>query len=250
MTTKNYIKLANVKSSIRPIKFNTELYNVYFASDFHFGHNKEFIYKDRGFNSIQEHDDAIISRCSSAIIDNGKTNILIYLGDFSLNAEYDYVVARLKQLTDIFDQIIYIYGNHESKITQFVENNSDGKVPFGFKFNNELEYDQVIFCGYMQRILFDNRREIICSHFPLYDTPRFFIGDNNYILNLCGHCHGTRDALNFKEPHHHKTMPVYDCGIENAFWISDDKFAVIEYNQLRNKVKECPPKPFNNETNS
>ena len=250
MTPKNYVKLANLKSSIRPIKFNTELYNVYFASDFHFGHNKEFIFKDRGFNSIQEHDDAIISRCSSAIIDNDKTNILIYLGDFSLNAEYDYVVSRLKQLTEIFDQIIYIYGNHESKIAQFVENNSDGKVPFGFKFNNELEYDQVIFCGYMQRILFNNRREIICSHFPLYDTPRFFIGDNNSILNLCGHCHGARDALNFKEPHQHKTMPVYDCGIENAFWLSDDKFAVIEYNQLRNKVRECPPKPINNETNS
>jgi hypothetical protein len=25
--------------------------------------------------------------------------------------------------------------------------------------------------------------------------------------------------------------------------LSDNKFAVIEYNQLRNKVKECPPKP-------
>jgi hypothetical protein len=45
-------------------------------------------------------------------------------------------------------------------------------------------------------------------------------------------------------------MPVYDCGVENAFKLSDNKFAVIEYNRLRNKVKECPPKPWNNETSS
>ena len=243
MTTKNYINIANVKSSIRPIKCNTGLHNVYFGSDFHFGHNKEFIWKDRGFESIQQHDNSIIERCRNSIIENGKTNILVYLGDFSLNADYEYVQSKLVELVKIFDQIVYVYGNHESKITRLVETYSDGRVPFGLKVNT-MDYDQVIFCGHMQRICFDNRREIICSHFPLADTPRFFIGDNDYILNLCGHCHGKRDALNFKESHHHKTMPVYDCGVENAFKLSDNKSAIIEYNQLRNKVKECPPKPI------
>ena len=103
MTTKNYIKLDNIKSSIRPIKFNTELHNVYFGSDFHFGHNKEFIWKDRGFESIQQHDDQIIERCKNSILDNSKTNILVYLGDFSLNADYEYAKSKLIELVKIFD---------------------------------------------------------------------------------------------------------------------------------------------------
>ena len=34
--------------------------NIWFTSDLHFCHDKEFLYKPRGFNSIEEHDTAII----------------------------------------------------------------------------------------------------------------------------------------------------------------------------------------------
>lgn len=33
---------------------------IYLTSDLHFGHNKEFLYKPRGFNSIEAHDEQII----------------------------------------------------------------------------------------------------------------------------------------------------------------------------------------------
>lgn len=33
---------------------------IYFTSDLHFGHDKDFIYKSRGFNSIGDHDNTII----------------------------------------------------------------------------------------------------------------------------------------------------------------------------------------------
>ena len=33
---------------------------IYFTSDLHFGDDKGFIYKPRGFNSIEDHDNTII----------------------------------------------------------------------------------------------------------------------------------------------------------------------------------------------
>lgn len=33
---------------------------IYFTADLHFGHNKEFIYKKRGFNSVDEMNNKII----------------------------------------------------------------------------------------------------------------------------------------------------------------------------------------------
>ena len=38
---------------------------IYFSSDLHFSHNKDFIYKARGFTSIEEHDEEIIKRFNS-----------------------------------------------------------------------------------------------------------------------------------------------------------------------------------------
>lgn len=34
---------------------------IWVTSDLHIGHNKEFVYKERGFQSIEEHDSALLS---------------------------------------------------------------------------------------------------------------------------------------------------------------------------------------------
>ena len=33
---------------------------IYFTSDTHFCHDKEFLYKPRGFSSIEEHDKTVV----------------------------------------------------------------------------------------------------------------------------------------------------------------------------------------------
>ena len=39
----------------------------YFTSDLHIGHDKDFIWKARGFNSIEEHDTQILKNWNSII---------------------------------------------------------------------------------------------------------------------------------------------------------------------------------------
>ena len=58
--------------------------NIFLTSDLHFGHNKEFIYKVRGFNSIEEMNEAIIERWNSVV--NNDDDVYV-LGDFILCLE-------------------------------------------------------------------------------------------------------------------------------------------------------------------
>ena len=55
----------------------------YFASDFHMGHNKPFIYEKRGFSSIEEHDASILSEVSKLTA----KDTLYYLGDFTFKSK-------------------------------------------------------------------------------------------------------------------------------------------------------------------
>ena len=40
---------------------------IYLTSDLHLGHDKDFIYKPRGFNSVDEANESIISNWNSII---------------------------------------------------------------------------------------------------------------------------------------------------------------------------------------
>lgn len=42
---------------------------IFVTSDLHIGHNKEFLYKPRGFSSIEEHDKALIENWNNLIKD-------------------------------------------------------------------------------------------------------------------------------------------------------------------------------------
>lgn len=67
---------------------------IYLTSDTHFCHNKDFLYKPRGFNSIQEHDEQIIKNWNEIITDEDEIYIL---GDLILN-DNEYGLKCLKQL--------------------------------------------------------------------------------------------------------------------------------------------------------
>ena len=41
--------------------------NIWFTSDLHLGHDREFIYKPRGFNSVYEMNEAIIANWNKVV---------------------------------------------------------------------------------------------------------------------------------------------------------------------------------------
>ena len=67
---------------------------VWFTSDTHFGHKKEFLFEPRGFASSEEHDAAIIEKWNS-IVD--PCDEVYHLGDIMLG-DNEYGMKCLEQL--------------------------------------------------------------------------------------------------------------------------------------------------------
>lgn len=80
---------------------------IWFTSDWHFGHDREFIWKPRGFTSIQEHDERIIIRHNNLVAPDDDVYVLgdLMLGDneHGLNC-----IRRMKGKLHI------IRGNHDT----------------------------------------------------------------------------------------------------------------------------------------
>ncbi len=80
---------------------------IFFTSDTHFGHERIIELAKRPFKSVEEMDDAMISRWNSVV---GKADTVYHLGDYSLYHRKD----TLKKLRERLNgKIILIAGNHD-----------------------------------------------------------------------------------------------------------------------------------------
>lgn len=80
---------------------------IFFTSDLHFGHDKEFLYAPRGFSNIYDHDNTIISNWNSTVAPEDDVYIL---GDLMLSNNYHgiWCVNQLNGNKHI------ILGNHDT----------------------------------------------------------------------------------------------------------------------------------------
>ena len=81
---------------------------TYFTSDLHIGHDKDFIWRPRGFSSVEEHDTEILKRWNSIVTPEDTVYIL---GDLCMSGnekEWNrvYKVKKKKK--------IVIWGNHDT----------------------------------------------------------------------------------------------------------------------------------------
>lgn len=81
---------------------------IWLTSDWHFGHDKPFIYAARGFNSIQEHDEVVIQRHNEVV---QPQDIVICLGDCMLGQDQNYGLSCIEHLNG---HIHIIRGNHDT----------------------------------------------------------------------------------------------------------------------------------------
>ena len=80
---------------------------IWLTSDTHFGHDREFLYGPRGFNSIQEHDEAIVANWNAVITPE---DTVYHLGDVMLG-DNGHGMNCLQRLNG---NIIIIPGNHDT----------------------------------------------------------------------------------------------------------------------------------------
>ena len=80
---------------------------IWFSSDLHLMHDRDFVYKPRGFNSVYEMNEQIIKNFNE-VVDDGDD--LYLLGDLMLNDN----VAGMQLLNQLPGRKHIILGNHDT----------------------------------------------------------------------------------------------------------------------------------------
>lgn len=145
---------------------------IYLSSDYHFFHDRPFIWQVRGFNSIEEMNTAILQNHNSIIKPEDEVYLL---GDLLLggNAKLEEGLALIAQLNG---KLHLIRGNHCT----------DTRWAAYQKLPNVVEFENAIYLKY-------NKQHFYLSHYPTitsnhdYNKPL-----TQRLLNLCGHSH-TKD---------------------------------------------------------
>lgn len=191
---------------------------LFFSSDYHVFHNRQWIYEPRGFKSEPECTNYLLKELYK--LDSDAT--LIYLGDFSLNSSEE-------QTRSVFDtvrcNIIYISGNHESYVNRIIQKEKENQFGITDKFTDiwPIRYKTTTFLGYCGAIQVDNQY-IYLQHMAQYIWP--YQGDFSW--HLMGHSHGSANNLNPQEINNGKCL---DIGVDNALKYNRTPF--FSYSEIK-----------------
>jgi calcineurin-like phosphoesterase family protein len=189
---------------------------IYLTSDLHFNHNQEFIWKERGFNSIEEMNEEIIKRFNSVVQEEDDIYIL---GDLCMSAD----LSGNKQLIERLNGRLHIiYGNHDT----------ENRMRMYCDCKNVVEL-----CGYATVIKY-RKYSFYLSHYPTntgnYDDDGR--GLKGRMINICGHIHAKNEFYDMDngQMSYHIEMDAHNCypvSIEEVI-ITLKNYYYSEYNQI------------------
>ena len=164
--------------------------NIWFTSDLHFCHNKEFLYVPRGFTNVQDMNEALVENWNKVV----KPEDEVYnLGDFALN-DIDAAIPYINRLNG---KIYWILGNHDTdkKRVKIVD-----------------ECPSVWEVGYADLIKHDKKYSIYMSHYPAltanYDEKKF----SQHVIAVHGHTHQQKNWIDPKNPFtYHVGVDSHNC---------------------------------------
>lgn len=141
--------------------------NIFLVSDWHFNHQREFIYEPRGFKSLWEHDEALIVRHNEVVKPEDE---VYFLGDAMMGQDHSYGLSCIRRLNG---NIHMIRGNHDTE-QRWHEYSS--------------LYNVVELCdyGWMGKL---GGQRLFLSHFPTISAEWGMKPLKNSVINVCGHRH-------------------------------------------------------------
>ena len=179
---------------------------IFFTSDTHFNHDREFVCSPRGFKTIQEMNGTLVKNWNETV---GNDDDIYVLGDFFLGTDFNYIQEVLNKLNG---RIHLVTGNHDtpSKITEYTS------------WNNIVEIADALRIRY-------KKREFFLCHYPVL-TASLEQDPNKAVINLFGHTH-SKDKFYEDRPY------MYNVAVD----ANDNKPVEIEeiLTAFNNKVKEC-----------
>ena len=178
---------------------------IFLTSDLHFGHDREFIWGARGFNSIWEMNDAYVKRWNETITEDDDVYVL---GDLMLGS-----TDNIKYIKQLRGRIHIVFGNHDTTTRRELYNNC----------HNVVEAEWALMLDY-------KKHHFYMTHFPCLTGNLEKESLKQMTLNLFGHTHQNG---NFYEDRPY----MYHVGVDshNGYPVLLDE--IIE--EMYAKVKEC-----------
>lgn len=160
---------------------------IWFTSDLHFNHDREFIWSPRGFTSCEEMNTTELANWNRLIKPDDDVYVL---GDFFLGQDVEFVVDTLRQLNGLIHLVV---GNHDTLAKLAIYHNA----------LNVVEVKEAIFFEY-------KGRKFHLSHYPtitagLSDDP------NKAIFNLFGHTHSNKKFYQGKPFMYNVAVDAHNC---------------------------------------
>lgn len=185
--------------------------NIWITSDWHFLHNREFLYRPRGFDSVEEMNEAIIERHNAVVAEDDDVYVC---GDLALGGGGEGALSAAKYLIERLNGRIHvILGNHDTpariKMYQTCKNIVDIKYA-----------DMIHYKGY----------HFFLSHFPSMTSNLEKESLKQCTINLFGHTHQQNNFYQDIPFMYHVGMDSHSC-----FPVLLD----VAIEEMKNKVKEC-----------
>ena len=187
--------------------------SIYLTSDLHFNHDREFVWKVRGFNSIDEMNETIVKNWNATV---DKNDDVYVLGDLCLGGGDVSILAANKALIESLNGKLHIIrGNHDT----------DPRVRMYETCANVVDVvkwaDMLKYRGY----------HFYLSHFPTLTGNLEKESLKQCTCNLFGHTH--QQTSNF-----HLDMPfMYHVGVDSHKCLPVNLDDIIE--EMKAKVREC-----------
>lgn len=161
---------------------------MWFTSDLHFGHDKEFAYGPRGFQSVEENDKTIIERINEFVQPDDD---LYILGDIMLNDNEN----GINNLNKLNGKIHIILGNHDT----------NSRISLYSQLEQVVEVTYATMIKYKKGLFY-------LSHYPTFTANYEEEGSwHKNIINLYGHTHQQTNFFNDNPFMYHVGVDSHDC---------------------------------------
>ena len=183
--------------------------NILFTSDFHFNHDREFIWKKRGFDSVYEMNRYIVS-CYNQVV-SADDDVYI-LGDLMFGGP-ERLEDGLKLIKQLKGHLHIVRGNHDT----------DTRWKAYGDLYNVVEMENSIYLDY-------NGYHLYLSHYPSITGNLERDDLKKMTLNIFGHTHQT--SIFYED------MPfMYHCGVDSHACFPVGIEVIIS--DMNRKIREC-----------
>ena len=169
--------------------------NIWFTSDLHFNHDKEFIWKDRGYSSVQEMNEEQVARFNSFVTHEDTVYIL---GDCMMGMDISSGLAYLRRLNGTKYLVI---GNHDTdaRIEEYKKSGIFADIQFAYRLRHK-------------------GHSYFLSHYPTITAN----GEDLRTVNLFGHTHQTTT-------HFEDRKYMYHVGVDSNYGFPISLDEIHEY---------------------